>query len=426
MAENLEPVARPSHVVSTPKPEPLAQDLSHPETDLKAATLVAATEVLATPVTDKEPEHSTDPAQKVTGTMTKEAQTIIAQEPSGISVDAGTGSVTPGQDHTPQVLSNVFPDDDPKKVGEKVDVVALQRGQNAQEPSSNLLDGDATKGDNDAKEKGNDTVEVVEDGWEPDEEPKRKPAIPEYRKVNFEGFKNRFSEDEGIYAIDVLVADGDLENDIRREMLTRRAKARSGKRGGRGGGGEGEGQVHIPKASIQPKEGGWIQRVRVQSHPIIYHLSKAAGESWPTSTPVTFHSPFKVLIYFHDQMKTALSELESRWAHEERQQPMQQVDEEGVNEKKQADEVREHDDDDDDDDSNDEEAIDPIGDSVEALKDMRCYIEFVNKELLPLQKKFDGTKPRRVRFDELWLLFKVGDLVWASNAVASAATGSST
>lgn len=122
----------------------------------------------------------------------------------------------------------------------------------------------------------------------------------------------------------------------------------------------------------------------------------------------------------------ALAELESRWAHEERQQPMQQVNEERLQEKKQADEVRVDDDDDDDDDSDNEESINPIGDSVEALKDMRCYIEFVNKELLPFQKKFDGTTPRRVRFDDLWLLFKVGDLVWASNAVALAATGSST
>ncbi|KAI1180208.1 hypothetical protein F4777DRAFT_365176 [Nemania sp. FL0916] len=270
----------------------------------------------------------------------------------------------------------------------------------------------STPPNDDAKKKPNETDEVSGYSVDEDRTPKRKPTIPQPRKVNFEGFKNRFSEDEDIYILDILVAGEDLMDDIRQEMVTRRAKTRGGKHGG--------GQVQIPKANIRPKEGGWIQRVRIQSGPIIYHLSKAVGASWPTSTPVTFRRPFKVLIYFHDKMKQALAELENKWADEERRQRDEQVGsktgkKEASNDNVDKDGVYDSDD--------DGEPIDPTADSVEALRDMRCYVEFINNEILPLSKLFDGTARRKVRFDDLWLLFNIGDLIWISDAMTSVAPG---
>jgi hypothetical protein len=331
----------------------------------------------------------------------------IAQSMATDSGKAGIGNVAPQPDVVTQDMhiSSLF--DDSKEDEEKFVRVGVQQGLSTQAPTRAAGDDHAGKNGDKTEKKDNETTQVADDASNSDTVPERKPAIPEYRKSNFEGFKNRFSEDMSVYAIDVLVADGDLENDIRRELLTRRAKTRNGKR---------EAQVQVPKASVQPMARGWIQRVRIQSHPIIYHLSKAVGESWPTSTPVTFHRPFKLLIYIHDQMKKRLADLDSKWAYEERLQSKEQSDKEMLEGNRNADDAV----------GVDDEFTDLIEDSVEALRDLRCCVDFVTKELLPLCKQFDGTAMHRVRFDDLWLLFNVGDLVWASDAVDLAAPGSST
>ncbi|KAI0451128.1 hypothetical protein F5B21DRAFT_392539 [Xylaria acuta] len=340
--------------------------------------------------------------------MADEAQSVIPEEAATDGAKVENDVVASQHSPDPQESPRALPNGDTKKDEEKVDVVAPQQDPDTQEHSS-------ASPDDDAKKKHDETAEVAEGSADEDEKPMRKPTISEPRKVNFEGFKNRFSEDEDIYALDVLVAGGDLMDDIHREMVTRRAKTRSGKRGG--------GQVQIPKASIRPKEGGWIQRMRIQSEPIISHLSKAVGESWPKSTPVTFRRPFMVLIYFHDKMKEALAELESKWADEERHE----LEEKAVPKaRKKADKADKADEDGVDDNDDDGEPTDPIADSVEALRDMRCYVKFIDDEILPLSKRFDGTDRKRVRFDDLWLLFNVGDLVWASAAMTSAAPGSRT
>ncbi|KAI0547033.1 hypothetical protein F4679DRAFT_555588 [Xylaria curta] len=368
----------------------LPNSIETPGQYTKAANFVTATKVPSAAGSETEPESSTD---------------LMADEAAMDGAGDDNEIVASQHDPNPPESPNALPDDDTKKDEAKADLVA-QQDQNKQQRSSSSLDDGA---------KRDETAEVADESAEVAsvyEIPKRKPTIPQPRKVNFEGFKNRFSEDEDIYALDVLVAGGDLMDDIHREMVTRKAKVRNGKRGG--------GQAQIPKASIRPKEGGWIQRVRIQSEPIISHLSKAVGESWPRSTPVTFRRPFMVLIYFHDRMKEALAELESKWADEERQQ----LEEKAVSKASKKDEKASEDGVDDNDDSGD--PADPIADSVEALRDMRCYVKFVNDEILPLTKRFDGTDRRSVHFDDLWLLFNVGDLVWASGAMASAAPGSRT
>ncbi|KAJ8107927.1 hypothetical protein ONZ43_g6580 [Nemania bipapillata] len=247
---------------------------------------------------------------------------------------------------------------------------------------------------------------VYEDSADDDEITIRKPTIARSRKVNFEGFKNRFSEDEDVYALDVLVAsDGDLMDDIRQEMSIRQVKARGDKRRG--------GRVQIPKASILPKEDGRIQRVRIQSESIVYHLFRAMDQPWSQSWPVVFSRPFIALIHIHNKMEQALADLESKWADEERHQ---------LNKKAALNAQKEKADDGDLYGSDDDKEPADVIVGVEALRDMRCYVQFINNEIIPLSKKFDGTSRKRVCFDELGLLFNVGDLVWASDALSSTAS----
>ncbi|KAL1861690.1 hypothetical protein Daus18300_008658 [Diaporthe australafricana] len=54
-----------------------------------------------------------------------------------------------------------------------------------------------------------------------------------------------------------------------------------------------------------------------------------------------------------------------------------------------------------------------VMDSVEALRDMRCYVEFVDKEIMPHYNSLKGAEARKVAFHDLWCLYDVGGLVYA-------------
>ncbi len=59
-----------------------------------------------------------------------------------------------------------------------------------------------------------------------------------------------------------------------------------------------------------------------------------------------------------------------------------------------------------------------IKDGVEALRDMRCYVDFVDREILPLHNRYqqlsvgDPGAPTKVVFDDMWSLFRVGELIY--------------
>ncbi|RSL50988.1 hypothetical protein CEP54_011652 [Fusarium duplospermum] len=283
------------------------------------------------------------------------------------------------------------------------------------ELSSNEEENSEAHSDGDAEVESEEGEETDED-----EPPKRKPKIPQVRKVNFEGFKNRFSEEEDEYALDVLVAGNDLMDEIRREQLTRQNcenrddRRLEHKRNKPRKVPSKPSQGLIPKAATQPKEGGWIQRVRIQSQSILHHLGKVTGESWSIDDRRIFNRPFSVFIYFQDKMKEVLIELESRWGEEERR--LEAMGLEASNDKAAEDkEVN---------DLDDGESTDAAAEGVEALKDIRCYVTFVEEEIIPLAKQFEGTQRTKVRFDDLWFLFQVGDLVCAPSALASAVPSS--
>ncbi|KAL7928543.1 hypothetical protein V8C35DRAFT_318012 [Trichoderma chlorosporum] len=247
---------------------------------------------------------------------------------------------------------------------------------------------------------------------------------PKVRKVNFEGFKNRFSPDEEVHPVDVLVGGGDLIDDIRRELRIRRdfreIQARQRYSGSKRLSNSflQWNYIQLPKANIQPREGAWFHRVRIQSKPILHHLGKVVGETWSLDTPRVFDRPFAALIYFQDKMKERLVELESKWSEEEHNQALVEA----------AREVKAEDNESNNGDSNTEEPgtedrAYAITDSIEALRDIRCYVNFVDEEIMPLSKQYEGTTRKTVRFDDLWYLFSVGDLVWASEASTSAMSG---
>lgn len=129
-------------------------------------------------------------------------------------------------------------------------------------------------------------------------------------------------------------------------------------------------------------------------------------------------------------MKAILANLEEKWGDVESLEEFKSegslttpVDVEIVeaplpNDSQNEDEDPNDDKDDDDSDTNSLLSIDSnaedqafLMDGVEALRDMRCYVDFVDKEVMPLYSQFDGTSAQQVRFEDLWALFRVGDVI---------------
>ncbi|KAI0025412.1 hypothetical protein F4780DRAFT_328796 [Xylariomycetidae sp. FL0641] len=273
-------------------------------------------------------------------------------------------------------------------------------------------------------------------------EAKWRAKIPEVRKVNLEDYKNRFHDlDTPDYAIEVLVGGTGLKGQVHRELASRRKEeiARMRQKFWLGWN-----DAPVPNTSSKPKrhdeerakrekrakaaqaDGTDFERIRINSQPVLGHLCSLLKETDCIHTPRSFCRPFKSLIYLQPKMKEALATLEEKWADFE---DMDEVESEKSSEeaelveavaaqKDEASNEAEGDDDDDDDvqslhsvDSNAED-VDGIMDSTEALRDMRCYVNFVDNEILPLYNRFDGSQATKVRFDDLWCLYRPGDLIY--------------
>ncbi|KAK7402568.1 hypothetical protein QQX98_011673 [Neonectria punicea] len=277
---------------------------------------------------------------------------------------------------------------------------------------------------------------------------KWRPKVPEVRRVNFENFKNRFQDvDEPDYAVDVLMAGQGVQAQIRRERGHRRREEVARLR---------QSYLNIHDNTSRRKKADpyekarWerkndapqpadteIERIRIQSQPILGHLTALLNDTEQRSTPRTFMRPFKALVYFQPKMKEILATLEEKWADFEELDGQESETVEVIASEVEAEvdvdvdvagEILEASEDadgfsdslsEDDDtesldsvDSNADEDFDSLMDSPEALRDMRCYVNFIEKDVMPMYNRFDGSGMERVKFEDLWSLFRVGDLIY--------------
>lgn len=227
--------------------------------------------------------------------------------------------------------------------------------------------------------------------------------IPKIRKCNITNFKNRFKVHEGRYAVDVLESNSFLDQEIQEELKLRQSLPKKQAKN-KDKLSKSKSKLVDTAASLVDKaihtdrsDTKWISRVRIQSPAILSILSKIMRES-PPSKPLTFFRPFSPLIYFHEQMSEALRELEAKWGHtEDLEAARTPVGRDGTSEQH-ADGARF-----------------PVDDSPAALADMRCYVRFITDEIKPLYSQFDKldeTSPAKVRFFDLWFLFRTGELIF--------------
>ncbi|RAL08000.1 uncharacterized protein BO97DRAFT_480930 [Aspergillus homomorphus CBS 101889] len=225
------------------------------------------------------------------------------------------------------------------------------------------------------------------------------PRIPAVRMMNFDQFKNRHGLENGIHIIEVLRAGSGTKNEINNSQLepTRGTKNHT--------------------AEDPDLNGTWIQRVRIQSEPIMRYVQYVAGASGLDVTrPWTFFRPFHFFIIFRSKLKEELENLERTWAYAER------LDSSGLKQTATAETkaretapVQDKKSDPDADDNKQPE-MDPTGpemSSITALRHMRCFVEFIDREIYPIFERYRGTSQQKVRFGDLWLLLKYNEMLYS-------------
>jgi hypothetical protein len=195
------------------------------------------------------------------------------------------------------------------------------------------------------------------------------PIIAQARRCTFEQFVNRFSPEDGGYAIEYLEAGIELGLEMASEITKRRLANVKGY--------EDQNAVEYKSRRYDGglSSGAWLQAVRIQSQTVLKALAEVTGYNWGTE-PHTFMRPFGHLIHFQPQMKDKLESLKVTASQDHGQ---------------------------------------ANGSTEDAIEHLQCYISFVEAHLLPLVGQFDDashSNPMRIRYEDLWYLFKPGELVY--------------
>jgi hypothetical protein len=238
-----------------------------------------------------------------------------------------------------------------------------------------------------------------------------KDTIPKVRECSFAEFKNRFDPagKDGSYAVDVLVSGLLLHQEIQQEHKLRDRLF--------------DGQSLTPSSQIVKnkalakvvkmankntellknvqEEVKWPRRIRIQSPHILRVLARVNGEKW-TDKPRTYYRPFNSLIYHHPHMQRALRRLEKKLARQSQDDDLESVVSSRVTEE------------DSDDDNDDEVQNSPL-----ALACLREYVDYMDRVIMPDYRRFekmDVDSGAKVRFSDLWYLFRTGEVVYVEAA----------
>ncbi|KAK0383942.1 hypothetical protein NLU13_8033 [Sarocladium strictum] len=241
--------------------------------------------------------------------------------------------------------------------------------------------------------------------------------LPQVRECDWEHFVNRYSADEDLYCVDVLVANSEVDTEVDAELEKRRPMTK-----------DGPSKVQqIDTRPVRRIASGekWIQRVRIQSRTLLKIFSNVTGYAWGNK-PHTFVRPFQYLVYFHDKLRAELEQMENNEGGQDQandglatsRPSLYELRVDGLGNSSSHIEAPWHTDTARSEVEGQSDAGTPSSDASTGLKELRCYLQFAEDKLLPRARMFRSENPsirQKIRFSELWYLFKPGDFVYVPN-----------
>ncbi|KAM0227207.1 hypothetical protein ACHAPO_011744 [Fusarium lateritium] len=231
------------------------------------------------------------------------------------------------------------------------------------------------------------------------------PLLVSVGEFDFEDFKNRWGDDSRYHVVELLMGSDNTLEEKRREESKREEKSL------------GFGLRSKPKTKGEE----WIQRIRIHSPFVLRVLKDGMNPpDWSCDQPRVFFRPFKGLVHYHDYVKDRLEDLERKCkviaglrSEDNSMHQLQTIAEEAEEEAKKNGTTQ----------VTNEFGVNNVERSPETsinveLEHLRCYVDFINKRVMPMENMFDGTDRRMVTFDELWHLFKIGDIVYAPTSTS--------
>ena len=285
----------------------------------------------------------------------------------------------------------------------------------------------------------------------------RLPTIPRLHYVDWSEFKNKLAGEEKIYAIEVLV--GGAKYYYQRSEEERKSKQRLN-----------DNNFDRDHAAEHEKSTSLPERIRINSKPIILIMDQIDPTDWSES-PVVMLRPFKALVYYEARIREVFNRLAEKWGSADKEIPKNQAvepsdttdvgkgtapaittdDIDPTPLQSEAESKAEHkqhnilppstaidthsshptmsDSNKEDGDtavekpsseqdtkvesqsSRNEKNNEDLTDTLEALRDLRCLIEFIDVVLKPVVDSHRDTTRQKVSFCDLWHLFKPGDLL---------------
>jgi hypothetical protein len=292
----------------------------------------------------------------------------------------------------------------------------------------NKLDSDDS--DSDASSEASDLDDDYRLGFEEN-------IIHEVRDVDFEHFKNRYTEKDGKYCIEVLVSGSDLYEQIRRELKRRDVL---------------DSHDMKPGDTYDESDEKIIQRVRIQSPSVLFLLHsvlETEGSNgsflWKGQNRLTFFRPFMWFIHAQERMRLKLEELQQKFSLRtsshgiESSQTVAELvaslEQAVISEKPAARDGA----------AQSSEATPAVYEqqaseagfkslpkrvdrdvleqallkSYQTLLALRCYIDFVDNRIAAQAANYRESIPKTplVRFQDLSYLFRVGELVYVSSSL---------
>jgi hypothetical protein len=224
------------------------------------------------------------------------------------------------------------------------------------------------------------------------EKRKKLPRRAAVRWSDYEHFKNRYGLEDGLEIIEVLYGHPELGGEIAQEKARRSSKRA------------------FTSRTTPPGTNRWIQRVRIDSPVItllLAHLTSCDGviNDWNPNNPRVFFRPFQTFYHTLPLMKKCVERLENPGIIGMNLG----VTSDGTGGTPIIDSFH----------GTDIEAALFTLDPTIALPQMRVYIDFVEKNIVPLWDEAAGTSKQRVRWCDLPMLFRPGELLYTSHRLGT-------
>jgi hypothetical protein len=237
------------------------------------------------------------------------------------------------------------------------------------------------------------------------------------RYYNYQGFVNRMKDDGWDYTIEVLVAKPRWSDDVLEERKRRKALDD-------GGVVEKAGHItNLPQmvtTSEKLGEGQRICRVRIRSQVVLRHLAELGewDEKIFFGDGIVFCRPFWSFLYYQEDMKRKLKEMETEAANISEVVGSSTVQSVSPTKEKNED-IPPGSSPDNKTLSSSDSAPDAVSCGATPLEEMQCYVDFVEATILPLWRRFekiDKQTPRKITHDEIPFLFRPGELMYVPSS----------